>query len=191
MKGSRSLDVGSENGVNNSKITNIKLPKDTHAHGHAHSHSNTSISSIMSKKPAPTEKDYTSQHARTNLSGIPIFIDNKKSGNKLLRSLQHYQNGIPEPGRSKNWPYLGYMMNGFKNLVLTFYFNWTMIFTAPLSSAAFIIGYPSTVTFLVLFEIGLKLFLEKWGGAQVVRYISLKYGQGNFIICQCKHHYSK
>ncbi|KAI8645141.1 Alpha/Beta hydrolase protein, partial [Parasitella parasitica] len=80
--------------------------------------------------------------------------------------------------RSRPWPYLGYMINGFKNLFLTFYFNWPMLFTAPISSAALIFVYPSSVTFLVLFEIGLKLFMETWRGNEVVRYISLKYGQG-------------
>lgn len=179
------MDAGSnhssDSGSNN-KITNMKPPtKDMHAYGHAHSNSNSSVTSssntTLKKVPSLTaEKDYTSQHAKTSLSGVPIFLDNKKPGSKFLRNLQH--GGIPEPGRSKNWPYLGYMMNGFKNLVLTFYFNWTLILTAPISSVVFILVYPSTVTFLVLFEIGLKLFLEKWGGAQVVRYISLKFGQG-------------
>lgn len=181
VKGSRSLDAGSnhssDSSVNN-KITNMKPAKDIHASGHAHSHSNSSITSSVIKKALGNEKDYTSQHAKTSLSGAPIFLDSKKPSNRFLRSLQQYQNGIPEPGRSKNWPYLGYMVNGLKNLILTFYFNWTMVFTAPISSAAFIIGYPTTVTFLVLFEIGLKLFLENWGGTQVVRYISLKFGQG-------------
>lgn len=185
VKGSRSLDAGhhgQENPVSNSnKVTNKPISKDMHTY-HARSHSNSSSTSLK-KSPSlvASEKDYgTQHHAKTNLAGTPIFyLENKKSGNKLSRT---FQQGIPEPGRSKNWPYLGYMVNGFKNLVLTFYFNWTMIFTAPLSSIAFIVVYPTTVTFLVLFEIGLKLFLEKWGGAQVVRYISLKFGQGNVYL---------
>jgi hypothetical protein len=53
-----------------------------------------------------------------------------------------------------------------------------MLFTAPISSAAFITVYPTTVVFLVAFELALKLFMETWGGTEVVRYISLKYGQG-------------
>ncbi|KAG2206704.1 hypothetical protein INT47_003646 [Mucor saturninus] len=189
VKGSRSLDAGHPNGLDpHGKVTNKPSIKDMHAYQHAHSHSNSSVTSSHKRTPSMghtmSEKDmYTNpqqHHAKTNLAGTPIFLDTKKPGNKLSRSLfSHYPNGgIPEPGRSKNWPYLGYMMNGFKNLVLTFYFNWTMILTAPLSSLAFIVVYPTTVTFLVLFEIGLKVFLEKWGGAQVARYISLKFGQG-------------
>lgn len=149
-------------------------------HHHSHSHSNSSItssnstSSSMHKKTSFHEPLATSQHVKTSLSGTPIFIDSSTGSKKKFRRT----NGIPEPGRSKPWPYMGYMINGFKNLFLTFYFNWPMLFTAPISSAAFIIVYPTTVTFLVLFEIGLKVFMEKWGGAQVVRYISLKFGQG-------------
>lgn len=128
------------------------------------------------------EKDYSTKHAQTSLSGNPIFLETKKPGNKFLRTFQHHQMGVPEPGRSRPWPYLGYMLNSFKNFVLTFYFNWTMIFTAPISSAAFILVYPITITFLVIFEIGLKLFLEKMGGAEVIRYISLKYGHGMYTL---------
>jgi hypothetical protein len=181
-----------------------KEPNHSHAHSHAHNHaqshshgrsrsnshsrsnSTTTNNSSLHKKssshpaspsastPLAAERDYTSRHATTNLTGTPIFIDKGKGHHGFLRSLQ----GVPEPGRSRHWPYLGYMINGFKNLFLTFYFNWPMIFTAPISSAAFIIVYPTTVVFLVLFELGLKLFMETWGGAEVLRYISLKYGYG-------------
>ncbi|KAI8881910.1 alpha/beta-hydrolase [Backusella circina FSU 941] len=85
---------------------------------------------------------------------------------------------LPEPGRVKSWPYLGYMLNAYKNLFLTFYFNWPMIFTSPISSAAFLTVYPTTVVFLLVFEFGLKLFMEKWGGAKLVKFISIKYGHG-------------
>lgn len=201
MKGSRSLDASSTHSstsegssVNGHKVTNVKQQqgnKDAHNHSHSHSrghsvvsNNSTSSSKLPSKKSslsnvhAVLDKEFTTQHVKTNLSGAPIFIDVKQQGNKFLRSLRHHQNGIPEPGRSKQWPYLGYMINGFKNLFLTFYFNWSMIFTAPISSAFLITVYPISVIFLILFEMGLKLFMEKWGGAQVIRYISLKFGQG-------------
>jgi len=200
VKGSRSLDATSihssasdSSTYNNSKVTNLKQPhyaKDihtqSHPHHHGHSHNNSLSTAATTKKvhlsPPPMhisiEKDYSTQHAKTSLSGNPIFLESKKSGNKFLRSLQHQQTGVPEPGRGKSWPYLGYMINSLKNFALTFYFNWTMILTAPISSIAFIIVYPTTVSFLVVFEIGLKLFMEKMGGAEVIRYISLKFGQG-------------
>ncbi|KAG2237059.1 hypothetical protein INT48_001827 [Thamnidium elegans] len=205
VKGSRSLDASSihsstsDSSVNNnSKVTNLKQPhyaKEIHSnthpphHGHSHSHTNSLGSTGSTKKtphlpPSPpimhvsVEKDYSTQHAKTSLSGNPIFLETKKPGNKFLRNLQQEQSGVPEPGRSTSWPYLGYMMNSFKNFVLTFYFNWTMILTAPISSVAFIIVYPTTVSFLVVFEIGLKLFMDKLGGAEVIRYISLKFGHG-------------
>lgn len=142
--------------------------------------SSSSTQQVAMKKNASTthhnnEQDDTSRHATTSLSGHPIFIERRPTSH-FLSSLRH--EGIPEPGRARHWPYFGYMVNGFKNLFLTFYFNWSMIFTAPLSSAAFIVVYPTTVTFLVLFEMGLKLFMETWRGAEVVRYIALKYGEG-------------
>ncbi|GAN00604.1 lipase, class 3 [Mucor ambiguus] len=157
-----------------------------HSHHHHHDnsyggHSRTSSTVTNASKKSNGSQNHKlgekneSGHVTTSVSGIPIFID-KKQGHSLLRSLR--QQGIPEPGRSRSWPYLGYMVNGFKNLFLTFYFNWTMLFTAPISSAALILVYPTSVTFLVLFEMGLKLFMETWKGAEVVRYISLKYGQG-------------
>ncbi|KAF1807052.1 Alpha/Beta hydrolase protein [Mucor lusitanicus] len=161
-----------------------------HSHHHhqdgsraGHSRTNSTATNASKKSNGSQhrklgEKD-ESGHATTSVSGIPIFID-KKQGHSLLRSLR--QQGVPEPGRSRSWPYLGYMVNGFKNLFLTFYFNWTMLFTAPISSAALILVYPTSVTFLVLFEMGLKLFMETWKGAEVVRYISLKYGAPELLL---------
>lgn len=206
MKGSRSLDASSihsstsDSSVNNNgKVTNLKQPhyakeihSGTHAPHHSHSHTNslgsTGSTTRKTSPPSPptmhvsVEKDYSTQHAKTSVSGNPIFLESKKPGNKFLRNLQQQQVGVPEPGRGTSWPYLGYMMNSLKNFVLTFYFNWTMILTAPISSAAFIIVYPTTVSFLVVFEIGLKVFMEKMGGAEVIRYISLKFGQGKHYI---------
>lgn len=206
MKGSRTLDANSphsstsDNSLNGNKITNLRQhningTKETVSHAHSHSHSshhshshnNSTATNGSSSTKAPTkksssgslEKGYATQHVKTNLSGTPIFSDSKKLEDRFIKSLKsHYHDGVPEPGRSNQWPYLGYMLNGFKNLFLTFYFNWTLIFTNPLSSILFIAVYPTTVIFLVLFEIGLKLFMEKWGGAKLVRYISLKHGQG-------------
>lgn len=212
MKGSRSLDASSQisnSSSDTSKVTNMKQPlyakeDPNHTH-HSHHHhdgshaghsrtnstaTNASKKSNGSQHRKPSERD-ESGHATTSVSGIPIFID-KKQGHSLLRSLR--QQGVPEPGRSRSWPYLGYMVNGFKNLFLTFYFNWTMLFTAPISSAALILVYPTSVTFLVLFEMGLKLFMETWKGAEVVRYISLKYGQGfgaiNWGMCTVYYHFA-
>ncbi|KAI9356069.1 Alpha/Beta hydrolase protein [Pilaira anomala] len=196
-----SASESSTGGNNNAKVTNIKQPHyakelntqtNTHKHHHrSHSQTNSlngSTTTVMKKAcqvpplsppmHISVEKDYSTKHAQTSLSGNPIFLETKKPGNKFLRTFQHHQMGVPEPGRSHSWPYLGYMLNSFKNFILTFYFNWTMIFTAPISSAAFILVYPITITFLVVFEIGLKLFLEKMGGTEVIRYISLKYGHG-------------
>lgn len=198
VKGSRSLDASSQisnssdtstSNNHSSKVTNIKQPyakedpnhtHHSHHHHHNNGHSrNNSTTTNASKKSVASQHKLAerdeSGHVTTSVSGIPIFID-KKQGHGLLKSLR--QQGVPEPGRSRSWPYLGYMTNGFKNLFLTFYFNWSALFTAPISSAALIFVYPTSVTFLVLFEMGLKLFMETWKGAEVVRYISLKYGQG-------------
>ncbi|KAI8340982.1 Alpha/Beta hydrolase protein [Choanephora cucurbitarum] len=118
----------------------------------------------------------------TDLLGIPVFIDEKRncfiSLSEAFQHAEEDQEGVPEPGRSRPWPYWSYMINSFKNLFLTFYFNWTVIFTAPISSMAILLVFPSTMIFLILFEVCLKVFMDKLGGSKIVRYVSLKYGQG-------------
>ncbi|KAI8379384.1 Alpha/Beta hydrolase protein [Radiomyces spectabilis] len=73
---------------------------------------------------------------------------------------------------------MSFVFNTYKNLFFTFYFNWPMIFTAPLSSIAFVSVYPTLGILLLLFEIGLKIFMEYLGGAELFQYISEKYGSG-------------
>jgi hypothetical protein len=72
--------------------------------------------------------------------------------------------------------YWRYAIGVYKNLFLVFYFNWVVIFTSPLSSFAFIITYPIISGALFAFEIGLKIFMEYLGGAQLVERISQDYG---------------
>jgi hypothetical protein len=121
--------------------------------------------------------DQDQQHAKTTIRGSPLNII-PNAGPSKKRRIFSSAVSLPEPGRVKSWPYLGYMLNAYKNLFLTFYFNWPMIFTSPISSAAFLTVYPTTVMFLLAFEFGLKLFMEKWGGAKLIKFISLKYGHG-------------
>ncbi|KAI7862927.1 Alpha/Beta hydrolase protein [Spinellus fusiger] len=70
------------------------------------------------------------------------------------------------------------MFNAYKNLFLTFYFNWTMLISAPVSSMSFLVFFPTAVMFLFIFEVGLKVFMDYLGGVSLVRYISMKYGHG-------------
>jgi hypothetical protein len=72
--------------------------------------------------------------------------------------------------------YWRYVIGVYKNLFLVFYFNWVVIFTSPLSSLAFIITYPIISGALFAFEIGLKIFMDYLGGAQLVERISQDYG---------------
>lgn len=83
------------------------------------------------------------------------------------------------PGRYFSQPYLHYALSMTKNLILTFYFNWTMIFYAPLSALATIIVYPSCMGILLILELILKLSLEVLGGNSYLVYLSNRYGKGN------------
>ncbi|KAI8066287.1 Alpha/Beta hydrolase protein [Gilbertella persicaria] len=184
VKGSRSLDASHSE---SSKVTHMKQPHhsighystpiDTYHHTHSRSNSTQKKSTSLNSTSMQPERDYTSRHAKTSLSGTPIFIEKKQSHYSLLKAFQQQQ-GTPEPVRSRPWPYLGYMINSFKNLFLTFYFNWPLFFTAPVSSAALLMVYPTTMTFLVMFEIGLKLFMVKLEGWRILKYMSVKYGEG-------------
>ncbi|KAI9357478.1 Alpha/Beta hydrolase protein [Pilaira anomala] len=72
--------------------------------------------------------------------------------------------------------YWRYVIGVYKNLFLAFYFNWTVIFTAPLSSLAFIFIYPVISYLLFAFEICLKIFMDYGGGTELSKRISLDYG---------------
>ncbi|KAL0074819.1 Alpha/Beta hydrolase protein [Phycomyces blakesleeanus] len=116
----------------------------------------------------------TKTHIYTNLFGTPETEESEVSNT----SWRMNADGLAEPSRSKPRPYLSYMLNTYRNLFLTFYFNWTMIFTAPISSLAFVIVYPTAVVLLFIFEIGLKVFMDYLGGSAFVHYIGSKYGEG-------------
>lgn len=77
--------------------------------------------------------------------------------------------------------YWRYAIGVYKNLFLVFYFNWFAIVTSPLSSMAFILVYPILSSALFAFEIGLKIFMDYLGGANLVERISQDYGNSNEI----------
>ncbi|KAG0747606.1 hypothetical protein G6F57_002919 [Rhizopus arrhizus] len=74
--------------------------------------------------------------------------------------------------------YWRYALGVYKNLFLCFYFNWLAIFTAPISSLAFLLSYPIISGFLFFFELGLKLFMDGLGGNHLMKLISRDYGFG-------------
>ncbi|KAI8974126.1 Alpha/Beta hydrolase protein [Pilobolus umbonatus] len=113
-------------------------------------------------------------HVMTQICGRPVFMDTNRSFTASYR-ISGYN---ARPGRTKRWPYLGYMINSLKSILLTFYFNWSMTFTAPLSTFALVTIYPTLVCFLVVFEVLLKVFMEGMDGARLMRYLSVKYGEG-------------
>lgn len=79
--------------------------------------------------------------------------------------------------------YWRYVIGVYKNLFLSFYFNWVVIFTSPLSSFAFILTYPIISGLLFAFEIGLKIFMDFLGGNSLVKRISQDYGNGKCTAC--------
>ncbi|KAF7731222.1 hypothetical protein EC973_000638 [Apophysomyces ossiformis] len=109
------------------------------------------------------------KHTETNVFGVPV------SNASQWRTIS---TGILEPGRSKPRPYLDYVFSTYKNMFITFYFKWSMFLTSPLSSIAFLTIYPTLVIALLLFEIGLKVFMEVLGGNELAQYLSIQYGQG-------------
>ncbi|RCH86567.1 hypothetical protein CU098_006254 [Rhizopus stolonifer] len=78
--------------------------------------------------------------------------------------------------------YWRYVVGVYQNLFLMFYFNWTSIFTAPLSAFAFIFTYPIISVALFAFEIGLKIFMELLGGQKLVDCMSRDFGSSFSII---------
>ncbi|KAI8098630.1 Alpha/Beta hydrolase protein [Halteromyces radiatus] len=92
------------------------------------------------------------------------------------------KNSKLRPVRTFSQPYSQYAMTMAKNLILTLYFNWTMIFSAPLSALATVIVYPTFMVALLFVELFLKLFLEGMGGHQLILYLSSRYGKGLSII---------
>ncbi|KAI9305123.1 Alpha/Beta hydrolase protein [Cunninghamella echinulata] len=86
------------------------------------------------------------------------------------------------PSRYFSQPYLHYAFSMAKNLILTLYFNWTMLFYAPLSFLACVIVYPSCMTILLILELVLKLLLEVFGGNSYLLYLSHQYGKGLSMI---------
>ncbi|KAI9277390.1 Alpha/Beta hydrolase protein [Sporodiniella umbellata] len=94
-----------------------------------------------------------------------------------------YLIGFFQPTR-KHRPsgYWRYVLGVYKNLFLSFYFNWFVIFTAPLSSFAFILAYPIISGLLFAFELGLKLFMDGLGGDHLAKLISRDYGGGFSMI---------
>ncbi|KAI8337028.1 Alpha/Beta hydrolase protein [Chlamydoabsidia padenii] len=69
-----------------------------------------------------------------------------------------------------------------KNLALTLYFNWTMVFYAPLSALATVVVYPTFMVALLLIELFLKLFMDVLGGQKLILFWSQRYGNGLSII---------
>jgi hypothetical protein len=101
-----------------------------------------------------------------------ILPDPKGLFERLIYWIHH------ERKRAKPSGYWRYVIDVYKNLFLTFYFNWTMLFTAPLSSIAFILVYPTAGFLLFAFEIGLKVFMDFLGGAKIMKRWSETYANG-------------
>ncbi|KAI7904234.1 Alpha/Beta hydrolase protein [Cokeromyces recurvatus] len=80
--------------------------------------------------------------------------------------------------RQQSSGYWKYVVGVYKNLFLMFYFNWTSIITAPISTIAFLTFYPFISFVLFVFEIGLKVFMDFLGGSVLIKHISEIYGQG-------------
>ncbi|KAI8066350.1 Alpha/Beta hydrolase protein [Gongronella butleri] len=85
-------------------------------------------------------------------------------------------------GRHRQSLYGQYVRSMLANLLLTSYFNWTMIFYAPFSAIATLVAYPTIMVVLFFLEIILKILLEYLGGARLLKSWSRKYGKGLSMI---------
>ncbi|CAO3590743.1 unnamed protein product [Absidia cylindrospora] len=99
--------------------------------------------------------------------------------------IQHWKKNKLErlrPARTVSEPYMEYASTMAKNLLLTLYFNWTMVFYAPLSALATVIVYPTFMVVLFLLELLLKLFMDILGGGKLILYWGQRYGEGLSMI---------
>lgn len=104
-----------------------------------------------------------------------------------LRSLQWYtryfrrslpKNWLPEPTRVKGWPLINFAVRTYTNLFLTFVFDYSMLIISPVNAIMFLTVYPAMILLLITVELSLKVFLDFLGGAELVTYLSLRYGGG-------------
>lgn len=89
---------------------------------------------------------------------------------------------IPRRGRQTNHPYLNYALRTYRGLLLTFLFNMTMPFTAPLNAFLLLTVYPALVLILLIIELLFWLFMDKLGGKVLVKNWSDKYGGGEMVL---------
>ncbi|KAI8066344.1 Alpha/Beta hydrolase protein [Gongronella butleri] len=88
------------------------------------------------------------------------------------------QRSLGRKGRHRQSLYGQYVQGMLTSLLLTSYFNWTMIFYDPFSAIATLAVYPTIMIALLFVEVILKILLEYLGGARLLKSWSRKYGHG-------------
>ncbi|ORE03889.1 alpha/beta-hydrolase [Rhizopus microsporus var. microsporus] len=118
------------------------------------------------------------EHAEEIMSTQPADIFTPSSPSNLTEWLIYFIYHVRSKPKYRPSGYWRYVIGVYKNLFLSFYFNWFAIVTSPLSSLAFLISYPIISGILLAFELGLKLFMDGLGGSHLVKLISRDYGSG-------------
>lgn len=118
------------------------------------------------------------EHAEEIMSAQPADIFTPSSPSNLTEWLIYFIYQIRSKPKYRPSGYWRYVIGVYKNLFLSFYFNWFAIVTSPLSSLAFLISYPIISSILLAFELGLKLFMDGLGGSHLVKLVSRDYGSG-------------
>ncbi|KAG1446211.1 hypothetical protein G6F56_009647 [Rhizopus delemar] len=120
---------------------------------------------------------FASQHRIDEVSSEqhPLYASNPSNLTEWVIFFIDFLQPVRKYRPSSYWRYV---FGVYKNLFLSFYFNWFVIFTAPLSSFAFLLAYPIISGLLFAFELGLKLFMDGLGGDHLVKLISRDYGGG-------------
>lgn len=120
--------------------------------------------------------------ALQTLSGTDDDSEDSDYRKPIRTRLQHWKKEKKaklRPTRTLSEPYMQYALTMAKNLALTLYFNWTMVFYAPLSALATVVVYPTFMVALLLIELLLKLFMDVLGGEKLILYWAHRYGKGN------------
>lgn len=118
------------------------------------------------------------EHAEEIMSAQPADIFTPSSPSNLTEWLIYFIYHLRSKPKYRPSGYWRYVIGVYKNLFLSFYFNWFAIVTSPLSSLAFLISYPIISSILLAFELGLKLFMDGLGGSHLVKLVSRDYGSG-------------
>ncbi|RUP48002.1 Alpha/Beta hydrolase protein [Jimgerdemannia flammicorona] len=94
-------------------------------------------------------------------------------------TIQHLIGLVPKRDSNSNHPYIRYALRTYRNLFLTFLFNWNMIFTMPFNTVLLLTVYPGLVIGLLILELMFWLLMDRFGGNALISGWSDKFGGGS------------